>query len=79
MNVEEIPFYEAQLNIINYLLERGRIKLKIARLQFENEKKDATNIEAEAEAQHKLVDLNNNIQSTKEALGITGILKILRF
>ena len=79
LNVEEIPFYEAQLNIINYLLERGRIKLKIARLQFENEKKDATNVEAEAEAQLKLVDLNNDIQSTKEALGITGILKILRF
>ena len=79
MTIEEIPFDEAQLNIINYLLERGRIKSKIARLQFEDEEKDAKNVEAEAEAQHKLVDLNNNIQSTKEILGITGILKILKF
>jgi len=33
----------------------------------------------EAAAQQKLTDLNNNIQAAKEALGITGILKTLKF
>ena len=79
LNIEEIPFDEAQLNLIDSLLERGRIKLKIERLLFKSEKKDAENGEKAADAQQNLTDLNNNIQSIKEIQGITGILKLLNF
>ena len=79
LNIEEIPFDEAQLKLIDSLLERGRIKSEIDRLQFESERKDAKNDEKVAEALQNLTDLNNNIQSIKEILGITGILKILKF
>jgi hypothetical protein len=79
LNIEEIPFDEAQLKLIDTLLERGRIKSKIDRLQLESERKDAKNDEKVAEALQNLTDLNNNIQSIKEILGITGILKILNF
>ncbi len=79
LNIEEITFDEAQLNLTNDLVERGRLKSKIDHLQFEREENGAKNAEEETAAQQKLTALNNNIQSTKEALGITGILKILKF
>jgi hypothetical protein len=79
LNIKEIPFNGAQLNLINYLLERGRIKSKVKRLQSEREETNAKNALEEAESQQKLTDLNNNIQSTKEILKIAGVLKILRF
>lgn len=79
LNIEEIPFDEAQPNLTNYLLERGRAKLKVDHLQRERKEGGEKNAKEEAEAQQKLTDLNNNIQSTKEILGITGILKILKF
>lgn len=79
LNIEEIPFDEAQLNLTDYLVERGRIKSNIDRLRNAREEKGTDNVEEEAGAQQKLTDLNNNIQSIKEALGMTGLLKTLKF
>jgi hypothetical protein len=79
INIEEIIFDEAQLSLTNDLIERGRLKSKIDHLQFDREENGANNAKAEAAAQQTLTDLNDKIQSTKEALGITGTLKILKF
>jgi hypothetical protein len=79
LNIEDITFDEAQLNLTNYLVERGRTKLKINHLQYQREENGTMNEQEEAVVQQKLTDLNNNIQATKEALSITGTLKILKF
>lgn len=79
LNVEEIAFDEAQLNLTNDLVERGRTKSKIDHLQYDQVENGAKNEQEQAVAQQKLVDLNNNIQAAKEALGITGTLKLLKF
>ncbi len=77
--IEEITFDEAQLSLTNDLVERGRAKSKIDHLKYQQTENGAKNEQEEAGAQKKLADLNNNIQAAKEALGITGILKILKF
>ena len=79
LNIEEIAFDEAQLNLTNDLVQRGRAKSKIDHLKYEREENGAENELEEAEAQQKLTDLNNKIQASKEALGITGTVKILKF
>ena len=79
LNIEEITFDEEQLNLTNYLVERGRTKSKIDHLQIQREKNGAANEQEEAVVQQKLTDLNSNIQTTKETLGIIGTLKILKF
>jgi len=78
LNIEEIAFDEAQLTLTNSLVERGRTKSKIEHLQYERKENGAENPQEEAEAQKKLTDLNDKIQATKEALGITGTLKLLK-
>jgi len=79
LNIEEITFDEAQRNLTNNLVERGRAKSKIDHLKLAREENGEKNEQEEAVAQQKLTDLNNTIQATKEALGITGILKLLKF
>ena len=79
LNIEEITFDEAQLNLANDLVERGRAKSKIDHLKHEQVENGAKNEQEEAVAQQKLTDLNNNIQAVKAALGITGTLKRLKF
>jgi len=79
LNIEEIAFDEAQLNLINDLIERGRAKSKIDHLKDQQAENAAENDPEGAAAQQKLADLNNSIQAAKEALGITGILKLLKF
>ena len=78
LNIEEVPYDETRLTLINDLVNRGRTKSKLDHLQFDREKKGAENKQDEAAAQQKLTDLNNNIQAIKEALGITGTLKTLK-
>ena len=79
LNIEEITFDEAQLSLTNSLVERGRAKSKIDHLKYDREENGAENEQEEAAQQQKLTDLNNNIQTAKEALSITGTLKILKF
>ena len=79
LNVEKIPFEKAQLSLTNDLVERGRAKSKIDHLAVKQAENGARNEQEEAVAQKRLVDLNNNIQAAKEVLGITGILKLLKF
>ena len=79
LNIEEITFDEEQLNLTNYLVERGRAKSKIDHLQIQREENGAANEQEEAVVQQKLMDLNSNIQTTKETLGIIGTLKKLKF
>lgn len=79
LNIEEIAFDQAQLSLTNSLVERGRAKSKIEHLKYEREEDGAQNEPEEAVVQQKLTDLNNDIQAAKEALSITGILKILKF
>lgn len=78
LNIEEIPFDEAQLSLTNDLVERGRAQSKIDHLTSERVESGVQNQHEEAVAQQKLTDLNNRIQAAKEALGITGILKVLK-
>lgn len=79
LNIEEIPFDKAQLGLTNDLVERGRAKSKLEHLKYDREENGAENEQEEAATQQKLTDLNNNIQAAKEALSITGTLKILKF
>ena len=79
LNIEEIPFDEAQLKLTNYLVERGRAKSKIEHLRFERDENGAKMSQEEEAAQQKLTDLNDVIQETKESLGVTGTVKILKF
>ncbi len=79
LNIEEIAFDEAQLNLANNLIERGRAKSKLEHLQFDQVENGAKNQQDVAVAHQKLTDLNNTIQATKEALGITGTLRTLKF
>ena len=79
LNIEEIAFDQAQLNLIDDLVQRGRAKSKIDHLKYEREENGVENEPEEAVAQQKLTDLNNSIQATKEALGIAVILKLLKF
>jgi len=79
LNIEQIPFDKAQFNLANSLIERGRAKSKIEHLQHDQVENGATNEDEQAAAQQKLTDLNNTIQAAKEALGITGTLRTLKF
>ena len=79
LNIEEIAFDEAQLTLANDLVERGRAKSKIEHLKHDRVKRGAENEQEEVVTQQKLVGLNNKIQAAKEALGITGTLKVLKF
>ena len=79
LDIEQIAFDKAQLNLTNDLVERGRAKSKIDQLKHLQAEKGAENEQEEAAAQRKLVSLNNSIQEAKETLGITGTLKMLKF
>ncbi|MBT4966908.1 MAG: hypothetical protein HOM79_11865 [Alphaproteobacteria bacterium] len=79
LNIETISFDKAQLNLTNDLVERGRVKSKIEHLKVKETDTGVKNEQEDAVAQKRLADLNNNIQASKEALGITGILKVLKF
>ena len=79
LKIEEIPFDETQLTLANNLIERGRAKSKVEHLQFEQVENGAKNEPEVGVALQKLSDLNNTIQATKEALGITGTLRTLKF
>lgn len=79
LNIEEIPFEKAQLTLANNLIERGRAKSKLEHLQHDQVENGAKNEEEVDVAQRKLTDLNNTIQAAKEALGITGTLRTLKF
>ena len=79
LNIEEITFDKAQLNLTNDLVERGRAKSKIDHFKQAQVENGAKNEQEEAVVQQKLTDINNNIQAAKEALGIIGTLKTLKF
>jgi len=79
LNIEEVPFDEAYLNLINNLVDRGRAKSKLDHLKRDQLENGAQNESEEAVTQQKLVDLNNTIQTAKATLGITGTLKTLKF
>ena len=79
LNIEEITFDKEQLNLTNNLVERGRAKSKLEHLKYDREENGAKNEQEEAATEKKLTDLNNNIQAVKEALGITGTLKVVKF
>jgi hypothetical protein len=79
LNIEEITFDKTQLNLTNDLVERGRAKSKIDHLIHAQVENGAENEQEEAAVQQKLTGLNNKIQATKVALGITGTLKTLKF
>lgn len=79
LNIEEIAFDDAQLSLANNLIERGRAKSKLEHLQFDQVENGAKNEQQVAVAEQKLTDLNNTIQAAKEALGITGTLRTLKF
>ena len=79
LNIEEIDFDKAQMNLTNGLVGRGRAKSKIDHLKFDREESGAENEPEEAVAEQKLADLNNSIQAAKEALSITGTVKLLKF
>ena len=78
LNIEVITFDEAQLTLITCLVERGRTKSKVDHLLSDREENGAKNEQEEAAVRQKLTDLNNTIQATKETLGNTGIVKILK-
>ena len=78
LNIEAITFDKAQLTLTTCLVERGRTKSKIDHLLYDREENGARNEQEEAAARQKLTDLNDTIQATKETLGITGIIKILK-
>ena len=79
LNIEEIAFDEEQLTLVNNLIDRGRAKSKVEHLKFDQIENGAKNESEVAAAEQKLTDLNNTIQAAKEALGITGTLRTLRF
>ena len=79
LNIEEITFDKIQLKLTSDLVERGRAKSKVKHLKYEQVENGARNEQEEAAAQQNLTDLNDNIQAAKETLGITGILKTLKF
>lgn len=79
LKIEELPFDEAQLKLTKDLVERGRLKSKIDHLQYERERNGVKNAQEDAAARQKLMDLSNTIQVNKEALGIVGTLKTLKF
>ena len=79
LDIEEIPFDKAQLKLANNLIERGRAKSKVEHLQSDQEANGAKNERDMTVAQQKLTDLNNTIQAAKEALGISGTLRTLKF
>ena len=79
LNIEEIGFDEVQLKLKNDLVERGRTKSKIDHLKSEQSENGTKNEQEEALVQKKLADLNDSIQTAKEALGITGTLIVVKF
>ncbi len=79
LNIEEIPFESAHLTLVQNMVERGRAKSKLEHLQRDHLENGVQNEHEQAAAQQKLTDLSDTIQSTKEALGITGTLRTLKF
>lgn len=65
LNIKELPFDEAQLNLANDLAERGRTKSKIDHLHFKHTENGAGNEEAEDIAQQKFRDSNRKIRPAK--------------
>ena len=74
-----IPFDARQLELAQNLIERGRAKSKIEHLQRDLAENGANNEAAIAAAQQRLTDLNDTIQAAKDALGIAGTLRTLKF
>jgi len=79
LNIEEILFQSAHLTLAQNMIERGRAKSKLQHLQNDHLENGAQNEPEQAAVQQKLTDLNNAIQATKEALGIAGTLRTLKF
>ncbi len=79
LNIELIPFDARQLELAQNLIERGRAKSKIEHLQRDLAENGANNEAAIAAAQQRLTDLNDTIQAAKDALGIAGTLRTLKF
>ncbi|GGF65822.1 MULTISPECIES: hypothetical protein [Terasakiella] len=78
-NIEEVPFVEAQRDLVKALVERGRAKSKIDHLLHAQEFDGADNADDVNKTKMKLNELNNKIQDAKTALGITGTVKLLKF
>lgn len=79
VNIEAISFDKARLSLAYNLVERGRAKSKLDHLQHDQLENGAKNEQEVAAQQQKLTDLNDTIQSAKEALGISGTLITLKF
>ncbi len=79
LNIDEIDFDKAHLSLTNDLVERGRAKSKINQPKSDQVESGAKNEHQQTIAQRKLANLNNSIQAAKEALGITGTVKLLKF
>lgn len=79
MNIEAISFDKARLSLAYNLVERGRAKSKLDHLLHDQVENGAKNEQEVAAQQQKLTDLNDTIQSAKEALGISGTLITLKF
>ncbi len=77
--IEEVPFVEAQRDLVKALVERGRAKSKIDHLLHAQEFDGADNGDDVNKTKMKLNELNNKIQDAKTALGITGTVKLLKF
>lgn len=77
--IEEVPCVDAQLTLVQTLVERGRAKSKIDHLLHAQEFDGADNAEDVNKAKMKLNELNNKIQDAKTALGISGTVKLLKF
>ena len=77
--IEEVPFVEAQLELVQALVERGRAKSKIDHLLYAQEYEGADNADDVNKAKMKLNELNNKIQNAKTSLDITGTVKLLKF
>ncbi len=79
LNIEEVAFDKAHLNLTNDLVERGRAKSKIDQPKNDQVENAAKNEHEQTIAQRKLAKLNDSIQAAKEALAITGTVKLLKF
>ncbi|MDV7338186.1 hypothetical protein RYZ26_01170 [Terasakiella sp. A23] len=79
MNIEEIPFVEAQQELTQALVQRTRAKSKLDHLQHDREFNGRDTAGEEEKVQQKITDLNNQIQESKTALGIEGTVKHLKF
>ena len=79
LTIEEVTFDEKHLRLMQDMIERKRTKSKIEHLKNDDKASSKKILHEQGIAQKKLADLNNNIQTAKEALDIQGTLKVLKF